>query len=402
MKIAHIAPPWISIPPKNYGGTELVIYNLVEEQIAQGHDVTLLAPGDAQTSAKLVSFYPKSLLEESVPWHAHLKAYYHMHKAVEYIKAHDFDIVHTHLSSRTDMSLFPLLASLTTPHITTLHSNFPFDQVEEWVGDADHLFMEWASHASMVAVSDSARAKMPSQLNCVGVVHLGVSTKPFCLLHNTSQPFLLWLGRFAPEKGPHLAIQAAKHAAMPLILAGTLDRYSQKSLKYFDQDIKPFIDDAMIKYVGPVNMDEKRHLFTHAAAFLNPIEWDEPGATALLESMGLGCPVLSFARGVAPELIVHGKTGFLVRDVDEMARFIHRIGEINREVTRRHVERHFSTKVMAEKYVKIYKQVISGSNDMSFRPLAPELAWKRLAISEPTSMQTDGPAFAADAAMNMP
>src|SRR5205085_11307634 len=96
MKIAHIAPPWISIPPKNYGGTEIVIYNLVEEQVAQGHEVTLFAPGDAKTSAKQVSFFPKSLLEEGVPWAGHLKAYYHLHKPLEY--ADNFDIIHTHLS----------------------------------------------------------------------------------------------------------------------------------------------------------------------------------------------------------------------------------------------------------------------------------------------------------------
>ncbi len=103
MKIAHIAPPWIRIPPKNYGGTEVVISNLVEEQVAEGHDVTLLAPGDAKTSAKLVSFFPRSLVESGVPWSGHLKAYYHLYKSVEYIKAHNFDIVHTHLSSSSGM-----------------------------------------------------------------------------------------------------------------------------------------------------------------------------------------------------------------------------------------------------------------------------------------------------------
>src|SRR5437667_12733898 len=94
MKIAHIAPPWIAIPPKNYGGTEIVLYNLVEEQVAQGHDVTLFAPGDAKTSAKLISFFQKALLEEGIPLQAHLKAYYHLHKSIEYIKKLNFDIVH--------------------------------------------------------------------------------------------------------------------------------------------------------------------------------------------------------------------------------------------------------------------------------------------------------------------
>ena len=95
MRIAQIAPPWIAIPPKHYGGTENVIYHLVEEQVAQGHDVTLIAPGDAKTSAKLVSFYPKSLLESGVPWTMHLKAFYHLQKAIDYVKEQRFDIIHT-------------------------------------------------------------------------------------------------------------------------------------------------------------------------------------------------------------------------------------------------------------------------------------------------------------------
>src|SRR5437660_10599381 len=98
MKIAHIAPPWLAIPPKNYGGTEIVIYNLIEEQVAQGHEVTLIAPGDAKTSAKLVSFFPTSLIEDGIPWQAHLKAYYHLYKAVEYVLTQNFDILHTYQS----------------------------------------------------------------------------------------------------------------------------------------------------------------------------------------------------------------------------------------------------------------------------------------------------------------
>src|SRR6185312_12941021 len=124
MKIAHIAPPWIAIPPKNYGGTEIMLYNLIEEQVAQGHDVTLFAPGDARTSARLISFFPCSLIATGVPWQGHLKAYYHLSKSVEYIKHHNFDIVHTHLSSSADMYLFPLMAQLVTPHVMTLHSRF--------------------------------------------------------------------------------------------------------------------------------------------------------------------------------------------------------------------------------------------------------------------------------------
>src|SRR2546425_9758312 len=175
MKIAHIAPPWLAIPPKNYGGTEIVVYNLVEEQIAQGHDVTLLAPGDAKTSAKLVSFFPKSLLGAGIPWQAHLKAFYHFQKSVDYIGEHDFDIVHTHLSSSADMYIFPLMKSLDVSHVVTLHSRFPFDRLPNgWVGDADSYYMEWMEPVPMVAISESARAEVTHKLNFVGVVHHGL------------------------------------------------------------------------------------------------------------------------------------------------------------------------------------------------------------------------------------
>src|SRR5581483_8467757 len=99
MRIAHIAPPWISIPPKNYSGTENVIATLVGEQVAQGHTVTLFAPGDARTSARQISFFSQSLFDNGVPWQAHPKAFYHIYKSVEYLQKHlrDFDILHTHL-----------------------------------------------------------------------------------------------------------------------------------------------------------------------------------------------------------------------------------------------------------------------------------------------------------------
>ncbi len=355
MKIAQIAPPWISIPPKNYGGAEVVIFNLVEEFVAQGHDVTLFAPGDARTSAKLVSFFPKSLIETGVPWSAHLKAYYHLYKSLEH--ANEFDIVHTHLSSSSDLYIFPLTASLATPHVTTLHSRFPFDRVNTWTGDADYLYMQWALYVPMIAISESARAEVPHKLNFVGVVPHGLLMKQFRPTGRKRGDFFVWLGRFVPDKGVHLAIEAAKRAQVPIVLAGTIDRYSQESIHYFHHVIKPLIDEKQIRYVGPVNMKEKISLLSRARGFLNPIEWEEPFGMVMIESMALGCPVISFARGAAPEIIVPGKTGFLVHDLDEMVASIPRIDEIDRNVTRMHIEEHFSAQVMARQYIEIYEKL---------------------------------------------
>jgi glycosyltransferase involved in cell wall biosynthesis len=372
MKIAHIAPPWLAIPPKNYGGTEIVIYNLIEEQIDQGHDVTLFAPRDAKTSAKLVSFFPQSLIESGTPWQAHLKAYYHMHKAVDSLKEHDFDIVHTHLSSSADMYIFPLTASLSVPHVSTLHSRFPFDRLPSgWLGDADQYYMEWALSVPMIAISESARAEVPYKLDFIGVVHHGLPMTQFRPTGKKRGDYFVWLGRCISDKGTHLAIQVAKEAGVPIVLAGTVDRDSQDSVHYFQDMVKPLIDNKQVKYIGPVNLKEKIDLLSKARGFLNPIQWEEPFGMVMIEAMALGCPVISFTRGAAPEIIVHQKTGYLVHDVEEMVRFIPRIDEIDREVTRAHVEENFSARVMAAKYVKCYKQVIATKKE----------AAKRLAIT---------------------
>ncbi len=357
MKIAQIAPPWISIPPKNYGGTETIIAFIVEELVAQGHDVTLFAPGDSHSPGKLVSHFPTSLLAEGVPWQAHLKSYFHLAKSLE--RAGEFDVVHTHLSSTADMYLFPLMAGIATPHVTTMHSNFPFDRVNDWTGDADRYFLEWIEPAPLVTVSHKARENIPYKVNVAGVVHLGVPMRQYTYSDREPGDYFTWLGRFTEEKGPHLAIQAAKQAGVPLILAGIVETNFQRSVDYFKTQIEPFVDNGQIKYIGPVDMEQKVELLSNARGFLNPITWEEPGATVVLEALALGCPVLGVARGVVPELIVHGTTGFLVDNVEQMVGCIARIGEIDRRTTHLHVDRNFSARVMAEKYVDIYQTLIA-------------------------------------------
>lgn len=368
MRIAQIAPPWITLPPKNYGGTESVLSTLVEEQVAQGHDVTLFAPGDAQTSAKLVSFFPQSLLKMGVPWTKHLKAFYHLEKAIEEVKKQEFDIVHTHLSSGADLYLLPLTAALDLPHVTTLHSHFPFDRNPDGsAGDADHFYMDWAPYVPMVFLSESARAQERLPLSVAGVVHNGIDLSQYHSRRRIRDDYFVWLGRFSPEKGAHLAIEAAKRAEVPIVLAGTIDRYLPDARRYFHEMIEAQIDKKKIKYIGPVNMRQKVSLLSRSRGFLNPIEWEEPFGMVMIEAMALGCPVISFARGAAPEIVVHGQTGFLVRNVDEMVQVIPGIDEIDRETTRSHVERHFSARAMAENYSRVYENVIAMSKEASGR-----------------------------------
>jgi glycosyltransferase involved in cell wall biosynthesis len=361
MKIAHIAPPWIAIPPTNYGGTEIVLFHLVEEQVAQGHEVTLFAPGDARTSARLIAFFPRSLIAAGVPWQAHLKAYYHLSQAVDYIKEHDFDIVHTHLSSSADMYLFPLTAQLATPHVMTLHSRFPFDRVQSWTGDADDYYMRWASSLPIVDISEHASAERKFPLNIVAVVHHGLPLTHFQPTTKYAEEYFVWLGRFVPEKGPHLAIEAAKKARVPLVLAGTIDRHVRESVDYFEQMIKQHIDQQQITYIGPVDMQQKMDLLSRARGLLNPIQWEEPFGMVMIEAMALGCPVIAFERGAAAEIVAHGRSGFLVENVKAMVDGMARVDELDRMAVRAHAQSHFTVQIMAEKYSGVYKKTIAAA-----------------------------------------
>jgi glycosyltransferase involved in cell wall biosynthesis len=301
---------------------------------------------------------PKTLREEGVPWSDHLNPYYHLHMALQYIAAHDFDIVHMHLSSASDLYIFPLAEALVVPHVATLHSRFPFDRVQNWTGNADAFYLQqWSSSFPIVAISEQARSTAPEKLNIIDVVYNGLSTENFVPTTVKRGDFLVWLGRFVPEKGVHLAVEAAKRARRPIILAGTVDRYQQASMSYFANVIKPLLDNDQVRYIGPVNQKQKISLLSRAYGFLNPIEWEEPFGMVMIEAMALGCPVISFARGAAPELIIDGKTGFLVDTLDEMVTLIPQLAALDRRATRAHVEECFSARTMAEGYLRVYRKL---------------------------------------------
>src|SRR5262249_28940331 len=157
--------------------------------------------------------------------------------------------------------------------------------------------------APVVTVSQRARANLPYDLNCVGVVLLGIPMELYPFFEEQREDYFVWLGRFIPEKGPHVAIQAAKRAGVPLVLAGIIDQRLPAAITYFKEEIEPWIDGKEVRYIGPVNLEQKVALLSKARGLLNPIMWEEPGATTVMESMALGCTVISFIQGVLPELV---------------------------------------------------------------------------------------------------
>ena len=341
MRVLLLAPLWETVPPPRYGGTEAVVSVLCEELVRQGHEVTLCASGDSVTSAELLSIYHRSLrtaddLTDRQP-------YDWMHIALSLKEAADgFDIIHNH-AGELAMAMGHLVG---VPMLSTMHclvtpdTRFVWDRYGGWYNTISH-----AARRSMPQVRGGTYC---------GVVHNGIDVNSFPYEERKGD-YLLFLGRVAPEKGTHLAIEAARRLGKRLIIAAKVD---QADRRYFHQTVEPLIDGALIQFVGEVDASLKRRLYARACCLLLPICWEEPFGLVMAEAMACGTPVVAFARGAAPELVVDGETGFLVHDVDGMVKAVRRVDRIDPRRCRRHVEENFSAQRMAEGYLALYERII--------------------------------------------
>ncbi|BAZ49494.1 group 1 glycosyl transferase [Nostoc sp. NIES-4103] len=368
LKIAQIAAPWFSIPPRDYGGTEAVISNLSEELVNQGHNVTLFASGDSKTRGELKSYIETSLSMQKIPWTNYLEAEYHMINSFREIahNPHKYDIVHTHLSSASDLIILKLASQIAVPHICTIHSNFPFDRRENYVGEGDKYYFTWADNTPLIAISDRAKENMmrDSQLplNLIGVIPHGLPDNHFVQGEISPKRNLVWIGRIVKDKGTKYAIEAAIKTKTKIILAGIVDNYLSDHIDYFYQEILPLIEahPDYVEYIGPVSNEQKIELLKSSYCFLNPIQWEEPFGLVMIEAMACGCPVISFNRGAAKELIKPGINGDFAASVDEMVAKIESVGNnIDRKQMVKDTWNNYSVKTMAKRYVLKYQEVIN-------------------------------------------
>ena len=297
MHIAQIAPLTEAIPPKLYGGTERVVSWLTEELIALGHEVTLFASGDLQTSAKLEAMWPRALrLDGAV---RDPNALHMMMLERVYQRSSDFDVLHFHL----DYYPFSLFARQATPFVTTLHGRLDLPEHQP--------VFDTFNTVPVVSISNSQRRPLP-QAHWVRTVHHGLPER--LLMPKSVKPsYFAFLGRIAPEKGIDRAIRIAQHCGVPLKVAAKVDRADQD---YYDEQIKPMIKAANVEYIGEINDKDKSEFLSGAIALLVPIDWPEPFGLVMIEAMACGTPVIAFNRGSVPEVIDDGLTGFIVEDIN--------------------------------------------------------------------------------------
>ncbi|MBD0345692.1 MAG: glycosyltransferase family 4 protein [Coleofasciculus sp. Co-bin14] len=341
MRIAQVAPLWERVPPPAYGGIELVVGLLCDELVRRGHDVTLFASGDSITLAKLESVHPRALRLD--PTVKEYPIYEMLQLSQVYERACEFDIIHSHMGC----SALPYANLVKTPTIHTLHGVF--------TPDNEKLYSH-ARNQPYVSISNAQREPRLN-LNCMATVYNGIDTSIYEFYSEPQNPpYLAFLGRLSPEKGPHIAIEIAKRTGWHLKMAGKVDVVD---VEYFEQEIKPHIDGKQIEYLGEANHAQKCELMGKAVATLFPITWREPFGLVMVESMVTGTPVIAMALGSTPEVIVHGKTGFLCHSIDECIVAIDKAAELNRAACREHVLNNFSVQRMTEGYEAVYQQILA-------------------------------------------
>lgn len=343
LRIAQIAPIWNSVPPKHYGGIERVVYQIIEELIRRGHEVTLFATKDSKTSAKLVSVVPTPM-SGKIPWSN--PAYTIFNIAEAYRMARDFDIIHSH----TDFWAFPLAALVSTPTVHTLHNRLPVDKES-----SDYQFFLRYSDQKLISISNNQRQHLP--WNFVKTIYNGVDVNNFSFSGKKGN-YLYWTGRMNYSKGAKDAILVAKKLGLPLIFA---DAHKEDNIKFYEEEIQPFLNDPLITEVGSLTAEKQRYYYQNALCTLVPIHWEEPFGLVMAESMVSGTPVVAYDRGSVPEIVVDGKTGFIVKEedgVDGLAKAVKKIDQIKREECRRHVEEHFTISKMVDSYLDVYYKSI--------------------------------------------
>jgi len=323
-------------PPRGYGPWEQVASTLAEGLVALGHDVTLFATADSVTSARLHSEAARGYEEDPG---IDAKVWEGLHIAAAFERAADFDI----LSNQFDFLPLTFSRLVHTPVVTTIHG-FSSQRILP-------VFRAYSDIAHYVAISDADRHP---DLTYAATIHHGIDPAHFTFRPDPGD-HLLFLGRIHPDKGTHLAIEVARRAGLPLVIAGIVHDQA-----YFRELVEPHLDLPGVSYAGPVGPAERDDLLGGALALLHLISFAEPFGLSVIESLATGTPVIAFPLGSMPELIRHGETGFLVDGLEAAVGAVGLVEGISRRACRDDVEARFSSRRMVADYAELFGR-IAGS-----------------------------------------
>jgi len=341
LRIAQVAPLWFPIPPKKYGGSERIISFLTEYLVNKGHRVTLFAPGNSKTRAKLIAPVKKGIVELGAKWGAYW--WNNLSHSMAFERAREFDIIHCHWGI-----MGAYWQRMFKPKVVHTMHNIPTKGHLRW-----KTFEFYKNDLNLVFISQSEKKDCPVKIKNSFVIYNGIDVKPF-KFNPVPKDHFIWVARVCPAKGPETAIKIAKRAGVKLLMAGQIQPQHRD---YFKEKIKPHLS-RKIRFLGELPQTKLGQFYSQAKGLLYPINWEEPFGLVMVESMAAGTPVIAFKRGSVPEVIKNGKTGFIVRTVAEAAKKIKEIDQIDRLACRKHVENNFSLEIMAKNYEKLYYKLV--------------------------------------------
>lgn len=336
MRIALLAPPWYSVPPRAYGGTEALVAGLADGLHARGHDVLVVAAGPSSTRAPSVATLDSAaemrLGDEST-------AALHASLAQEIVADFAPDVVHDHTV------LGPSYADTRRcPTVVTVHGRIG--------GDYGVLVRRQSAAVHLVAISDAHRASAPD-LPWAATVRNGIPTSAFPVRRDKDD-VLVFVGRMDPDKGVEQAIDVAERAGVPLLIAARLHGSAEE--EFFATRIRPRLS-STVEYVGELGFADKTALMGSARALLFPLQWEEPYGLVVAEAQACGTPVLSLRRGAVPELVVEGRTALLGDHHDELVPFVDAVRGLSPDDCRAHAERALDVSSTVEGYERVYADV---------------------------------------------
>lgn len=318
-------------------GHKTVFYAPPSPKLAKRHGVVSGKIDYSVNSRTFLKHETRFRREQAGPMVQAMHDQYLYNLMVEDAKKGKLDVIHSHRVERT----IQLARYAPVPTLITLHDPL-------WPLIAKSLDLFNGRHMHLVSISDAQRKPNP-KLNYAATVYNGVDTSKFAFSAEPEDHFL-FAGRLVKQKNVTDAIKAAKMTKSRLRIVGKwYDR------GYFEKEVQAKLT-GRISYGGLVPREHLPKVYGKAKALLMPIKWEEPFGLVMTEAMSCGTPVIAYGHGSVPEVVKHGKTGFIVRNAREMAAAMKKIDTIDRQACREHVERHFSLERMVANYERLYRR----------------------------------------------
>jgi glycosyltransferase involved in cell wall biosynthesis len=334
-RLALLAPISWPVPPAGYGPWEQIAYDVAEGMRARGLDVTLFASGNSQTSCALDSVVPVGINEDPA---LDGDVYGALHIAKLFKRAPDFDLIHNNFDWKP---LTYALATTAPPMLTTIHGFSSPQILAAYYAGAERSFY--------CSISDSDR---DPGLDYLATTYNGIDPKLFTFVERPGD-YLVFLGRFHPEKGAHHAIEIAKRAGVRLKMAAI-----PQDREYFEREIAPHIDGDRVQFLGAVERVARNELLGDALALVHMTTRPERFGLTMIEAMACGTPVLGARMGSIPEIVVDGETGFLCDSVAEAVARVPELATLERRACRKRVESTFSVERMIDAYLGAYARAL--------------------------------------------